>query len=284
MGIAATGDSVMDGKELKRRQRAYRILDAAARLLLKWGYNKTTIDDVAREAGVAKGTIYLHWKTREDLFRALIQREGIEMGAAFRRRTEDDPDGVTLRGIYRNAALGLLERPLLKAVIVNDATVLGRLAQAAHPTQSYAEKLAGFNVYLSFLRDHDLIRKDLDLKQQIQVVTGVLLGLLVAAPMMPGELTLTDAQTADLIGEAIHRTLETDRKVPRAEMKVITRAFLDYFDRIMATANRLFEVELGLTHIGMEERYDRSNIGKAVDQNVRPDTRVGRARPDRQRR
>ncbi|OLD80902.1 MAG: hypothetical protein AUG54_04740 [Ktedonobacter sp. 13_1_20CM_4_53_7] len=49
----------------KREQRANRILDAAAELMLRWGYNKTTIDDIARYAGVAKGTIYLHWKNHE---------------------------------------------------------------------------------------------------------------------------------------------------------------------------------------------------------------------------
>ena len=38
----------------KREQRAERILDAAAELMLRWGYNNTTIDDIARLAGVAK--------------------------------------------------------------------------------------------------------------------------------------------------------------------------------------------------------------------------------------
>ena len=56
----------------KREERADRILDAAANLILRWGYKKTTIDDIAKQAGVAKGTIYLHWKTREDLFVALL--------------------------------------------------------------------------------------------------------------------------------------------------------------------------------------------------------------------
>ena len=55
-----------------RQERADRILDAAAELILRWGYKKTTIDDIAKQSRVAKGTIYLHWKTREDLFMALL--------------------------------------------------------------------------------------------------------------------------------------------------------------------------------------------------------------------
>ena len=59
----------------KREEREQRILDAAGELIQKWGYHKTTIDDIAKLARVAKGTIYLHWKTREELFLALIYRE-----------------------------------------------------------------------------------------------------------------------------------------------------------------------------------------------------------------
>ena len=76
-------------KSERRVARAHRILDAASSLILRWGYNKTTIDDVARQAGVAKGTIYLHWNTREELFAALIHRERLARerpARAHRRR------------------------------------------------------------------------------------------------------------------------------------------------------------------------------------------------------
>lgn len=56
-------ERVSQGEERsKRQERAHRILDAAAELVLRWGYKKTTIDDIAKQAKVAKGTIYLHWK------------------------------------------------------------------------------------------------------------------------------------------------------------------------------------------------------------------------------
>jgi AcrR family transcriptional regulator len=43
------------------------ILDAADRLIAHYGYKKTTIDDVAREAGIGKGTIYLYFKSKEEV-------------------------------------------------------------------------------------------------------------------------------------------------------------------------------------------------------------------------
>lgn len=51
-----------------------RILDAADRLLGRFGYRKMTIDDLAREAGMGKGTVYLSFAGKEDVALACIDR------------------------------------------------------------------------------------------------------------------------------------------------------------------------------------------------------------------
>jgi len=50
------------------------ILDAADRLLARYGYRKMTIDDLAAEVGIGKGTIYLHFRSKEDLVYSHIDR------------------------------------------------------------------------------------------------------------------------------------------------------------------------------------------------------------------
>jgi AcrR family transcriptional regulator len=50
------------------------LLDAMERLLARYGYQKTTMDDVARDAGVGKGTIYLHFPSKEELVLSTIDR------------------------------------------------------------------------------------------------------------------------------------------------------------------------------------------------------------------
>src|SRR5215813_1503454 len=50
------------------------ILDATEALLARYGYRKTTMDDIAREAGIGKGTTYLHFASKEDVFLATIDR------------------------------------------------------------------------------------------------------------------------------------------------------------------------------------------------------------------
>jgi AcrR family transcriptional regulator len=51
-----------------------RLLDAADRLLARHGYRKMTMDDLADEVGLGKGTIYLHFPRKEDVILAHIDR------------------------------------------------------------------------------------------------------------------------------------------------------------------------------------------------------------------
>lgn len=49
-----------------------RILDAAAAVFARRGFNGARMDDVASEAGVSKGGLYLHFKSKDDLFDAIV--------------------------------------------------------------------------------------------------------------------------------------------------------------------------------------------------------------------
>ena len=51
-----------------------RILDAAERLLGRYGYRKMTVDDVASEAGIGKGTVYLSFPSKEEVVLATVDR------------------------------------------------------------------------------------------------------------------------------------------------------------------------------------------------------------------
>ena len=53
--------------------RIEQIADAALRLFARYGYKRSSMDDIAREAGLAKATLYLHFKGKDDVFRAMLQ-------------------------------------------------------------------------------------------------------------------------------------------------------------------------------------------------------------------
>src|SRR4051812_32982108 len=50
------------------------ILDATDRLLSRFGYKKMTIDDLAAEVGIGKGSIYLHFESKEEIALSHVDR------------------------------------------------------------------------------------------------------------------------------------------------------------------------------------------------------------------
>jgi AcrR family transcriptional regulator len=57
----------------QKAQRLEQILGAAFQVFGAHGYEATRIDEVARQAGIAKGTIYLYFKGKDQLFRAVVR-------------------------------------------------------------------------------------------------------------------------------------------------------------------------------------------------------------------
>lgn len=51
------------------------ILDGAKRIFMSTGFDAASMNDITREAGVSKGTIYVYFQDKEDLFAQLIERE-----------------------------------------------------------------------------------------------------------------------------------------------------------------------------------------------------------------
>lgn len=62
-------------KEKQRQEREALILQAAEEVLLEKGYHETSIDEIAARVGIAKGTVYLHFPSKEDLVVAIFERE-----------------------------------------------------------------------------------------------------------------------------------------------------------------------------------------------------------------
>src|SRR5213082_1061024 len=62
-------------KEKQRQEREALILQAAEDVLMEKGYYETSMDEIAARVGIAKGTVYLHFASKEDLVVALFQQD-----------------------------------------------------------------------------------------------------------------------------------------------------------------------------------------------------------------
>lgn len=66
------------------RARVDQIAEAALRLFARYGYKRSSMDDIAKEAGLAKATLYLHFKGKDDVFRAMLDLLGRRVEARCR--------------------------------------------------------------------------------------------------------------------------------------------------------------------------------------------------------
>ena len=62
-------------KERQRQEREALILQAAEEVLIEKGYHEMSMDEIAARVGISKGTVYLHFASKEDLVFALFERD-----------------------------------------------------------------------------------------------------------------------------------------------------------------------------------------------------------------
>src|SRR5688572_8604127 len=74
--IGARGDEVQGKRERRKEARPGELLDAALDLFVEKGFAATRAEEVAARAGVSKGTLFLYFPSKEELFKAVV-RENI---------------------------------------------------------------------------------------------------------------------------------------------------------------------------------------------------------------
>lgn len=81
-------------------ERKSEILDAAEKLFTTKGYGETTILDILNEIGIAKGTFYYYFKSKEEVMDAVIARI-VSADAAAAQRIADDPGLPAIDKLFR---------------------------------------------------------------------------------------------------------------------------------------------------------------------------------------
>ena len=71
------------------------IIEAAVRVFARRGYYNSRVSDIAREAGIAAGTIYLYFKTKDDILVTLFRDKMAEFVGALRKAIAGEPDAVS---------------------------------------------------------------------------------------------------------------------------------------------------------------------------------------------
>jgi AcrR family transcriptional regulator len=119
-----------------------RILEAAGRCFADLGFGKTTVEEIARAAGVSKALVYVHFRGKEELLQAVFEATLGEWGAFTWSEVERQDDGTVagaLASMHRASIEYARDHPLLRSIFNRDAAMavaphlrpLGRRAQEA---------------------------------------------------------------------------------------------------------------------------------------------------------
>lgn len=216
--------------------RVERILDAAARLISHYGYDKTTVSDIAEAAGVSKGAIYLHYKSKEELFEALIFREGEKLVADLLDRIQSDPRGGTIFGLYQHAILASLNSPLIHALMTRDSRVVGDLARRWRDDPHFSGTDRFFRLEMvQQLQAARVIRDDLDANVVTYILTMIRYGFLTVSEVVPPE----EAPPLDEVGRALGLMLETALAPPAgADLEAGKRVLTAVLERMKLLVQR----------------------------------------------
>lgn len=124
-----------------------KIVDASVKLFSELGYHRTSMDDIAKEANVAKGTLYYHFSGKGELFETIVT-DGFQMlkDQIGQVLSENQPPEQQIRSIVQRHVELFLQYSELVHIIANEIT------NGIEP--EILERITGLkNKYIDFLSD-----------------------------------------------------------------------------------------------------------------------------------
>ncbi len=111
--------------EEEKQRRRDMILEAAEKRFRRFGYSKTTMEEIAGDAGISKGTIYIYFKNKEEIFTDLLAKETLELERLIYRRIKDEPSAVKqLEMIFTGSLEYFEQHPFLHSTLRRDVEMV----------------------------------------------------------------------------------------------------------------------------------------------------------------
>ncbi|TLF81863.1 TetR/AcrR family transcriptional regulator [Nonomuraea sp. KC401] len=159
-------------------RKAARILDSTRELVLDHGVRKVTVSEIARAAGVGKGTVYLYWPTKEDLILGLLARELLTLLDEAIGHIAADSAAVRPRRLAPLLLRTGRNLPLARRLFSGDTDLVRLLTQQAGDRDLFdrTRPSALSEAVLPILHRHGLIRSDWPLPDQAYAAHAVVTG------------------------------------------------------------------------------------------------------------
>ena len=126
-------------RERKRRETTQRIVDAALRLFIANGYDATTLDAIAAEAGISRRTFFYYFKSKDEILLSLMEGSDAAIAAAVRA----EPSSKRPLAVARDALIAIGARYPADEMIVIDRLMRSNAAVQARKQANYVRQELG---------------------------------------------------------------------------------------------------------------------------------------------
>ncbi|MEU3016743.1 TetR/AcrR family transcriptional regulator [Nocardiopsis sp. NPDC007018] len=230
--MSPSADSRAQARPASERElRADRILDAAEELMVAWGHRKTTIDDVARRAGIGKGTVYLHFPTKERLFLTVVMRAQHTIVERLLDIMRADPEAARPSEVARHVYLLQFDTPVVRTLYGNGGEELGAFSRTyPHLAKDLSEaRQSVLGDYWALLDEHGVLGPQIPADQRFYAYCSTIVGHLLTEPLLAQQgFPVPDrAARADLAARSIRLLLEQD--VPEPAMRAVQTGTIALF-------------------------------------------------------
>jgi TetR/AcrR family fatty acid metabolism transcriptional regulator len=153
---------VASARRVSREDKRRRIIDAAVEVFAEKGFFGARVSEIADAAGVADGTIYLYFKSKDDILISLFEEKMAEILARFVGILQEleDPEAKLRRYIIEHLRL-VAEQPKLMQVLTVELRQSARFMKEYSP-QAFARYLALVGGILEEGQKKGVFRKNLD--------------------------------------------------------------------------------------------------------------------------
>lgn len=197
----------MNKADQKDKDRRDRILNAAADLISHFGYNKTTVADIASKAGISKGAVYLHFKSKDEVLEALLIDATYRFSKLWFEAIENDPRGGLISHMYLNMLKVLDDIPFMAVIMRKDPGILGNYLKQPGNFFEQQQHSGMRHEFISLMQQAGAVRKDVDPKVTAHIMDIFSYGLVVIQDFKPkSEIPETDAVIkgiADMMDRAL---------------------------------------------------------------------------------
>ena len=182
----------MDMGEAKfRRRKADRpdeIVGAAMAVFAEKGFAAAKLDDIARRAGVSKGAVYLYFETKEDIFRAVVERAISPNVGAIRAMAAAHPGPLAdlLQTVTRVIAGAVETTPLggVLKMVVGEARNFPEIARVWHD-QLVSQAIGALTEAIANAQARGEVKPGDPRMYALQVISPLLVGVLWRETFVP---------------------------------------------------------------------------------------------------